>query len=53
MNKKISKVRWVVERTFAWLFKYRRLVKQYEQLTYTAEAMTRLAMIRLKLRRLG
>ena len=44
--------RWVVERTFAWLVKNRRLVVDYEQLTSTSEAMIYAAMIRLMLRRL-
>ena len=39
--------RWVVERTFAWLARYRRLSKNYEQLTQTSEAMIYAAMIRL------
>ena len=37
--------RWVVERTFAWLVKYRRLAKDYEYLTETSEAMIYAAMI--------
>ncbi|OHV73941.1 hypothetical protein BCD48_32890 [Pseudofrankia sp. BMG5.36] len=36
--------RWVVERTFAWLGKYRRLSKDYEYLTATAENAIYLAM---------
>jgi putative transposase len=44
--------RWVVERTFAWLGKYRRLSKDYETLPESSEAMIYLAMIRLMLRRL-
>ena len=44
--------RWVVERTFAWLVKYRRLAKDYEYLTETSEAMIRVAMIHLMVRRL-
>jgi putative transposase len=31
--------RWVVERTFGWLGRYRRLAKDYEQRTDNSEAM--------------
>lgn len=44
--------RWVVERTFAWLGRYRRLSKGYEQHPHNSEAMIYLAMISLMLRRL-
>jgi putative transposase len=44
--------RWVVERTFAWLGKYRRLSKDYEYLTESSEAMIYLAMTHIMLRRL-
>ena len=44
--------RWVVERTFAWLNRCRRLAKDWENLTRTALAYIRLASIRLMLRRL-
>ena len=44
--------RWIVERTFAWLGKYRRLSKDYEAKTETSEAMIYCAMIHLMLRRL-
>jgi transposase len=43
---------WVVERTFAWLGKYRRLSKDYEFLPQSSETMIYLAMIRLMLERL-
>jgi putative transposase len=45
--------RWIVERTLAWLGKYRRLSKDYEYLTESSEAMIRLAMIHIMVRRLA
>jgi len=45
--------RWIVERTFAWLGRCRRLAKDFENLVRTAAAFIRLAMIRLMLRRLA
>lgn len=44
--------RWVVERTFAWLGRYRRLSKDYEHLVESSEAMLRIAGIHHYLRRL-
>lgn len=41
--------RWVVERTFAWLRSFRRLAKDVEILTATAENMIRIAMFKLTL----
>ena len=41
--------RWIVERTFAWLRKYRRLAKDFEILTASAENMVRIAMIQITL----
>ena len=43
--------RWVVERTFGWLGRWRRLSKDYEQLPEVSEAMVTLAMIRLMVHR--
>ncbi len=45
--------RWVVERTFAWLGRYRRLSKDYEVLPATEEAWIYLAMSRLMTVRLA
>jgi len=46
-------VRWVVERTFAWLGRYRRLSKDYERCTKSSEAMIYLASIRTMLKRIA
>ena len=45
-------MRWIVERTLAWLNRCRRLAKDFENLTDNALAFLRLASIRLMLRRL-
>ena len=45
--------RWVVERTFGWLGRCRRLAKDFENLTRTQLAFVQLAMIRLMTRRIA
>jgi len=45
--------RWVVERTFAWLVRWRRLVRDYERFPETHEAFVKWAMIGLMLNRLA
>jgi putative transposase len=45
--------RWIVERTFAWLLRNRRLVVDYERKVQTSETLIEVAMIRLLLARVG
>jgi transposase len=45
--------RWVVERTFSWLRRNRRLAADFENLCLMAEAFIKMAMIALMLRRLA
>jgi putative transposase len=45
--------RWVVERTFAWVGRYRRMSKDSEYLAESSEAMPHLVTTRLMLRRLA
>ncbi len=44
--------RWIVERTFAWISRNRRLSRDFERYARTVAAFIRLAMIRIMLRRL-
>ena len=48
---KVMPRRWVVERTFAWIGKYRRMSKDYEYFTKTSEAMIYLCMTRTMISR--
>ena len=49
---KVLQHRWIVERAFGWLNRYRRLSKDYEFLPETSEAMIYVAMTPLMLKRL-
>ena len=44
--------RWIVERTFGWLNRSRRLSKDFERTTTSSEAFIRVAMIHLMIKRL-
>ena len=50
---KVLPRRWVVERTFGWLHKSRRLCRDYEVRVDHSEAMIRICMIRIMVRRLA
>jgi transposase len=43
--------RWIVERTFAWIIKNRRFVRDYEQLTAVAETLITIAATATLIRR--
>jgi putative transposase len=45
--------RWIVERTFAWLGRFRRLSKDYEYYPSTGETFVYLGMTRLMLKRMS
>lgn len=45
--------RWVIERTFGWMMRWRRLVRDYEQRLDVSEAMIHVAMGSLLLRRIS
>lgn len=44
--------RWVVERTFAWIWRNRRMSRDYEYLPERSEALIYVKMLRLMLKRL-
>ena len=50
---KVLAHRWVIERTFGWLMRQRRLVRDYETTESSAETWIYIAMIRIQLRRLA
>ena len=49
----LAPIRWVVERTFAWLGRFRRLSKDYEHFTENSEGMVYLASINRLLNQLA
>lgn len=50
---KVQKRRWVVERTFGWLTRWRRLNRNYEHTLPSARAVVQVAMIGIMARRLA
>ena len=50
---KVVRRRWVIERTFSWLRRNRRLMAHYEALASIAEGFAKLAMISVMLKRLA
>ena len=51
MGFEVLRRRWVVERTFAWIVKNRRFVRDYEQLTDVAETLITIAATATLIRR--
>jgi transposase len=49
----VQRKRWVVERTFAWITRFRRLARDYEGFASSSEAFIQIASIRLMLARLA
>lgn len=49
---KVLPRRWVVERTFGWMTRWKRLVRDYEQRIGVSEAMIHVALGSLMLRRI-
>jgi transposase len=49
----LPKKRWVVERTFAWFSRFRRLTREYELLPESSEAFFYVGMIHILLKRLA
>ncbi len=52
LNERIKHDRWKVERTFAWLQKYRRLNKNYERNYNSSETMVLIACLKIALNKL-
>lgn len=49
---KVLAKRWIVERAFSWVGRYRRLSKDYESLSVSSGTMIHLAMVNLMLHRM-
>jgi putative transposase len=49
---KVTPKRWVVERTFAWLSRHRRMSRDYERTTQSSESMIYISMIRIMVKQL-
>jgi transposase len=49
----VAGLTWIVERTFAWIGRYRRMSKDYEYRVQTSETLIDLVAIRLMLNRLA
>jgi transposase len=52
LHLKVAGLTWIVERTFAWIGRYRRMSKDYECRVLTSETLIDLVAIRLMLNRL-
>ena len=52
-SERLGRHRWVVERTFGWMIRWRRLVRDYERRLDVSEAMIHVAMGALLLRRVA
>jgi transposase len=50
---KVQHRRWVVERTFGWLTRWRRLNRNYEHTLPSSRAVVQVALIGIMVRRLG
>jgi len=50
---RVQKRRWVVERTFGWLNRWRRLSRNYEHTLSSSRAVVQIAMIGIMVRRLA
>ena len=49
---KVDRKRWVVERTFAWISRQRRMARDYERTTKSSESMIYISMLRIMLKQI-